>query len=596
MRLVDVVVPFAQWLADASKLGDAPPYTELAKLAALLAGPVEGHVPDRLAARAEFLGIRRLGELALVDPAEVQSMPGTRGTVRPTDETFLRHSGHRWSALRRLLLELPPAELARALFPATKPNPTPARGARSRKHQPTARGSARPRSAATSARPNRVVSPRDFVFDPSPLAKWRAEVKKLGDDPRSTELVQLASLLEGPYEQLVSRRMAIRAQCLGVRNLGELAMLDPAEVRRMRGMGALTVASVDEAFRRHTRRSWIELRRLLIAGPAEQNELAAFLAGSYEGKVPGRLARWLERRGMHTLRELAGLELTALPKRGIGRKTVAATDALFRAATGRSWDELRSLLHGESAPPPPVVPRSLELMSWDEFRQEFPAALRELPVVCVGLPPSLIELCTQHGVWTVDALLALSSEAFPRARLRRRRPTDIVKRRLLALLDEVSGGERQNVGSGTASSVLARSLAKFESWRVLLESRLASPPVPYQRAFARRAGVRTPRVTLREVGDELGVSRERARQLEAAAVNALRADWWPEALRQRILAELATGARDLEELGRTPFFADANASPELFDYVLEHILGGSARVVRLGARNLVARMPARAES
>jgi len=99
-----------------------------------------------------------------------------------------------------------------------------------------------------------------------------------------------------------------------------------------------------------------------------------------------------------------------------------------------------------------------------------------------------------------------------------------------------------------------------------------------------RMGFAGKRSTLQEIGDILGVTRERIRQIEARAVSILSArPLWYGAVIPKIEAMLADRTEPLPLLGLDifdPWFRGVEDISEPFDYCLEHFCGGRLSLIR----------------
>jgi hypothetical protein len=112
-------------------------------------------------------------------------------------------------------------------------------------------------------------------------------------------------------------------------------------------------------------------------------------------------------------------------------------------------------------------------------------------------------------------------------------------------------------------------------------------------AEARRmadAGEASP--TLAAIGKELSVSRQRVRQIETGAVEALQQEKeWLAEVRAHVEAALRDGPALLATLAADPWWAGIAARPEVFNYFGVQLLEGRVRIVELGGEPHLARWP-----
>lgn len=109
-----------------------------------------------------------------------------------------------------------------------------------------------------------------------------------------------------------------------------------------------------------------------------------------------------------------------------------------------------------------------------------------------------------------------------------------------------------------------------------------------------RMGFAGKRSTLQEIGDVVGVTRERIRQIEARAVSTLSArPLWSGVVVPKIEAMLADRTEPLPLLGLAifdPWFRGVEDIPEPFDYCLEHFCSGRLSLIRVSNRIFVSRL------
>jgi hypothetical protein len=140
----------------------------------------------------------------------------------------------------------------------------------------------------------------------------------------------------------------------------------------------------------------------------------------------------------------------------------------------------------------------------------------------------------------------------------------------------------RSVGEHARRILADRELAEtglLDAFKALVQE---LPPVD-RMVITRRAGLGGEPLTLQEVGDTLGFSRERARQLEARACSSMARRAWADAVRKRCDDSLAGGLVPLEALEADPWWSAAVASPSTLRFILESVLEAGF-VLELGER------------
>jgi hypothetical protein len=124
-------------------------------------------------------------------------------------------------------------------------------------------------------------------------------------------------------------------------------------------------------------------------------------------------------------------------------------------------------------------------------------------------------------------------------------------------------------------------LDDYQDVFALLRFELKRLPPSDRLIVTRRAGLNGASATLADIGDMLGVSRERVRQLEARALRGLAARWWVAPLRAALEQQLHQGVRPVSELAQAPFFAPLEDQHEEFDYFLDRLYGDDLSIVHV---------------
>jgi hypothetical protein len=284
--------------------------------------------------------------------------------------------------------------------------------------------------------------------------------------------------------------------------------------------------------------------------------------------MPKRVLAWAERRGVRTLGELAAIprrELLAEP--GLGRRSVRDARVLLEQRLGRRWGALaRTSALG-------AVP--FEAASdWDTLRARIPDDLRAAPLSEIALPARVKGYAAREGLVTVADLATRSKATLVSAK-------NSGNKSVTALVAAL----KAHRGRLAALRALA-DLGLFAGWKaVLLDLDAAARQV-----LTLRSGLGGRVEKLRTLGKMLGVTGERARQIEAGAVDALRAKGsFVRAARERFEAALTRGGCPLEELEKDPWWSGATALPGAVEYFAERVLDGVAHVVEARKRKWLAR-------
>jgi sigma-70-like protein len=299
--------------------------------------------------------------------------------------------------------------------------------------------------------------------------------------------------------------------------------------------------------------------------------------------VPVRALNWAERRGLKTLGDLLAWHPDAFAEEpNIGRHTVSETRLAVEAAIGREWEEV----WGDLAQPKVPAPGTSETESdatvgplpssaqsrWNLRRSELGENQRALPLTRLALPSRIQGYCDQHRLQTVGELLAI-----PRDDLLAQ--PNLGRASLVQTLDALDEALHELNEPSHDDHLLS-------GWRRLLK-RL---PALQRMILVRRSGSFGSRETLESLGETLGLTRERVRQVEAACLDDLRRrSVLVEALQHR-LNHVFAGRRcvPLELLLKdNPWWLGIEQHPDLVDYLFERILGGAAHRVVLQQRERV---------
>jgi hypothetical protein len=333
--------------------------------------------------------------------------------------------------------------------------------------------------------------------------------------------------------------------------------------------------------------SFLERVRRYYAGEDVAPHVARFLGESVDQRVPTRMANWAARNGVETFGDLiAHSRQQLLDARNVGKRTVRQTAGVIERATGMTWEHLRELRGlektGGSDTTPPGPP------SWDRLRLEVPAALRSVPLEQVPLPKRLLTFVVEpRGYRVLGELIDCDAAEL-------RRIPKLGKRSLkdgAAAIRELVEERMAHVSESAerAAEPPAPTLDDLPDFISHVLGRVARLEPLDRLVFARRAGFHGEAPTLSHLGETIGVSRERVRQLEKRAADRLAQEWWAAPARERVTAALEQDVVPLERLAEDELFSEVVEHAEAFDYLLKRVLRSGLRVVTVGEERLVAR-------
>jgi mRNA-degrading endonuclease RelE of RelBE toxin-antitoxin system len=289
---------------------------------------------------------------------------------------------------------------------------------------------------------------------------------------------------------------------------------------------------------------------------------------------PTRLFNWAEKKGLTTLEELVRIApRDLLSERNLGRKTIAETRAVVEATLGCAWEDAATDAVEAADAPAPADPFASD--DWNVLRLALPEALAATKLAEIDLPARVVTHMRTEGIATIGGLATRSrSQLLAAKNLGRSSIPQLVDALRLHMERLESAGMKAAMGL-------------LESWKALLQEQDAVRRM----VLTRRAGLGGPHETLQSVGEMLGVSRERVRQLETAVVTDLKRErFWLDEVRRRLDAAVSDdGAIALDDLAADPWWASAAARPEALDYFGEALLDDAMRVITVEERQYLAR-------
>jgi superfamily I DNA/RNA helicase/mRNA-degrading endonuclease RelE of RelBE toxin-antitoxin system len=299
---------------------------------------------------------------------------------------------------------------------------------------------------------------------------------------------------------------------------------------------------------------------------SEAERIAGILATSLaDVGLPTRMMNWAERMGLSNLGDLARRAPSdLLAEKNLGRKSVQDSRLVVERATGRRWEELVGEVHEPSVPSArPNGNRAAS--SWDELRRLLSDEERAILLSTIVMPARLSNYVEREKFQTLGDLAKQS-------------------RAELMAVPNLGRGSIADLPRLIAEHLKAASAAETFVGEGLLESFKAGVEQldPMLRMIAtRRSGLGGEPMTLQELGDMFGVSRERVRQLETKVCEQLARQPWTREARRRVEDVLVGGASRLEELASDRWWAAASAMPDVVDFVVDRVLATGAFILEL---------------
>jgi DNA-directed RNA polymerase specialized sigma24 family protein len=295
-----------------------------------------------------------------------------------------------------------------------------------------------------------------------------------------------------------------------------------------------------------------------------------------ELNVSARVRGMFVRKNVETLRDALALDpRTLADEKNFGRRSLAELRALIELVTGQPWESARENPAIVATVRLPAAPHS-----WNAVRPWLSSALAERTIDSVAnIPARMRTFAARRHLRTLGALFDIPmSELVAEPNLGRKSIADTIA---------------AVVAAHDADSSAPRALEDFATFSALLRSALAPLRQIERIIFAGRAGLGEPPSTLEELGQMLGVTRERVRQLESRALKELQRDrWWIDALTERAQASIVGGIVSVVALAeRDPWLATSWDEPTVFDYVCERLLGARFHRVTIDDEDYFASAP-----
>jgi superfamily I DNA/RNA helicase len=316
------------------------------------------------------------------------------------------------------------------------------------------------------------------------------------------------------------------------------------------------------------------IRNPEVADAAPVDVLATNLASL---ELPARMANFVARKGLQTLSELVQLSPSALMSEpNLGRTSIAKTRVIIEGLAGRPWESLLDSAYAIDAGGAAISLDALnERAGWDAVRLALTAVQREVALASIELPTRMETFATKRSLITLGELAELSASQL--------KSEDNLGRTSIAGLAVAVRAHFQRVDVEPD----AESEGLLESWKSMLERLEGVPRI----ILTRRSGLGGTSETLREIGEMLGVTRERIRQIESESTSKLVRKGWAQVVRRRADAALAGGAVTLLELSADAWWSAAVAFPEVVHYLIADVVEAEAQVIAFDDMDWLSRAP-----
>ncbi len=294
---------------------------------------------------------------------------------------------------------------------------------------------------------------------------------------------------------------------------------------------------------------------------------------------PVRIVNAANARGLYTLREFLTLSpATFTTERNIGRKTLAETEQAIVKALGVSWHEAWSTLAGpatRTSMPPAQDPYDGESLPARWARLALHPRLASFRVGELPLPTRMKNHAARENILTA---LELVQHPWPELLQSERVGRGTMQKTLETLEATLATASRPDP------------LLEASHWREALSAMIGELEGHQRSILTRRAGLAAEVPSLAQIGDELGLSRERVRQLEERAKQNVQQRAARLPFGARLAALVAKPWTLITELG-DPFFA-AEPEDEPAYAVFFAALGAGIQLVELDARLCATRLSA----
>lgn len=362
-------------------------------------------------------------------------------------------------------------------------------------------------------------------------------------------------------------RVANWAARKGIETIGALVRWHPSELRNQPNLGPASVVQLRELIARECGAEWETLWAEVRASDpvpvreiadVEWDALSSALPDAILGMdlaslgLPGRMNSYVRRKKLTTVEELVRVSRVELARvRGLGRGSIEGTRMLLLERAGDA------------------------LIASDEVERdpEFPDWLLAMPLARVELPARMRSFVEREGLETVADLVAIPRSVLLQARNLGRTSLAATRERLAQM-----------------AAFPPRATDDYASFWALWIEKLSELEPLDRMVLTQRSGIHGEARTLVAIGEMLGVSRERVRQIETRAIATLARGGWVAATCTRLERALDGGALALDELEACDawFGAIHEGRREAFAYFLERIAKAGLSIGSVDGRAVVA--------
>jgi superfamily I DNA/RNA helicase/mRNA-degrading endonuclease RelE of RelBE toxin-antitoxin system len=344
----------------------------------------------------------------------------------------------------------------------------------------------------------------------------------------------------------------------------------------------------------HAIEAEVEGHTTVLSSATVSSELAALLLTPVDDlDLPTRMLNFATEKGVVTVLDLVRwTQPELMAQRNLGRKTVRVSREAIEDLTGRRWEDLTALDRSavlaaheradaevsdadvaDAVSLGTAHPADLSSMPWDALRQALSITDRLARLERIPLPTRARGFATTHGLQTLGELAKISAAELAKA--------DNFGRKTIKELPKVIA---EHLTRRRAEERLADE-GFVECWLTLLEGLDRIPRI----VLTRRSGLVGPVETLKEIGEMLGVSRERIRQIEAAAIEELTLRSWVDVAQRRVDDVVADGGRSLADLENDAWWREATRRPEVTRYLVESVLEANTYIITFDDETWISR-------
>lgn len=304
-------------------------------------------------------------------------------------------------------------------------------------------------------------------------------------------------------------------------------------------------------------------------------------------RFPARMNTFFEKKGLSTVGELVAFApASLLVEPNLGRKSVADTRRILRERFQMSWETLQRSADGGPYPTVDHGPRT-PAEEWAALGRTIPLELAERDLSTTDVPARMLTHARRFRLRTVGELLAMPYAEVDGA-------DNVGVSTLRGTLDEITrlrGPVAVPSVPPAPVSTAPDPLPAGSHWKDLLRRSFRELPANERLVVTQRSGLAGPVMTLQEVGECLGFSRERARQLEEQAIKRVRAEqaWVPPAA-ARLLEACPADLCRLTDV-KDELLSTTAEDVEPFAFFVDDILDVAVRVVRVDEVVFLSRLP-----